>query len=564
MAQTLDFETIKAKSNRLQELYSARKADLDAYAAMYLMDWTDKPTDGRLKITISPEARNRALGAKRLMTAAAPVFSIPYDKNDEEGRKRSEQIERFSQAVFYQAGRVRQMPVEYDGMESACVFGELHACVYRTDDMVKAAAGSNPSNLRRLEMIAKQTPVLFDIYDPRTGYPELDDFGLASYARKVKMKSGAVLDRYGKAAVASGLNETKRDEDIELWEYWDWDMHAVWVEGKGAIVCAPHKLDILPIVAYVVDGSRLYEKPEQQRQAMLYTLNKSGLWERQNMLLTLTYSNVMNMGLNPTYKHKAIDDQDFVEIDTSLPGGVVRVRGDLVPLEKNIIDPAVRESLDLSRTLSQESTIYDQALGAPLGSDTPFSTVALLNQAGRLPLVTIQKMTGQAFGKMMEIALHLMKYGSGGKVQGTSGVMQLTAKDIPDGVLIDCKVDISLPQDDRQNAMVASQLIKDRVASRRWCRENMLNIGQSKDMEQEIFNEAMDEFMLSQQMQAEAQRMAMQQQAQMQQQTGPMPQAGPMPAGDLQMQGGGGGMGLPAMPLGEPVAPDGMMPPEGV
>jgi len=537
----IDFQEIQTKCTQLESLYSARNTLYDEYEKMHLMTPTET-VDGVDSLTLSPKARNATTGAKHLMTATAPKFSVPFDKSDLDAQTASDGIEKFAAALWEAAGKVRQQPMEVDCAEASSVFGELVIAVDLVDDLIEAAKGGSASRLAQLEYAKSRCPVVFTVYDPRTCYPEYDGLvGLSSMYRVVKTKAGEILDLWGTLAEDAGLNPTQRNTDVEYCDYWDWDIHVAWIKGKGSpLSMEPHGKGIIPISAYITDGSRIWERPEQQRQALLYGYLKSGWWKRQNLLYTVMVENVRKMGLNATFKHLMADagDTDLV-IDGSMLGGVVHYRGQLGPLEKNLIDPSVIELNQLADAIAEETTIYRQALGGIVtGSNTAFSTVSLLNQAGRLPLTTIQAMTAQAIGRAMEIALKLMKAKGGGKTTSSSGVFDLKAADIPDGVIIECNVDVSLPQDERQNAMVAQQVTAGDtpLASKRWAREKILNIGQSADMEKEIWQEKYASL--------SAQMMFQQRMQQIQQPPQPQP-----------------GMGQPGLPPGQGMPPE-MMPPQ--
>ena len=110
--------------------HSQRIEMCDAIEKMFLMEWEDeKPeTAGKdwIKLTISPDARNKALGAIRLMTATDPKFSVPFDKNSKDGKEQSSKLEKAASAIWSISGRVRQNPLHYDAVTSAVLFGEIH------------------------------------------------------------------------------------------------------------------------------------------------------------------------------------------------------------------------------------------------------------------------------------------------------------------------------------------------------------------------------------------------------------------------------------------------------
>ena len=483
------FTYIRDKSGKLEELHSTRNATIDAIEKMFMMDWTS-PTDPELKglVTVSPGARNAAIGAVRLLTAADPVFSVPYDKTDKAAHKAADNVEKWCNALWYQNGRVRGKPLHYSAVLSAVLTDEIYLAVSSTADMLASADRKNKAIYNRIERIAATVPYVIEVMDTRTGFPEYDALGLSSFFRKVDIKSGEILDKYGERAVASGINPLNRFDDVTLCEYWDSQLHAVWIDGKGdPIICTEHGDPCLRVVAARGGDSTLFSEDSYQSQPFLYTLYKSGMWERQNLALTVMAASIFRYGAYPTY----VTQNEGIDVDYSKLGGVVfDSTNTLRMLDKKPIDQALWQFSDMLKSSEAESTLYRQTLGEPLGSNAPYSMVSLLNQAGRLPLVPIQRLGQAAFGAVMDVCLTLLK--DGGKMSRVSNksgdVMALKPGDVEAGMIIDCKLDIDLPQDDRQNAQMVTQLAGLGFPMR-WLAENFLHVGQWADMQQEAFDE---------------------------------------------------------------------------
>jgi len=580
------FKDIQSRCTELEQNNSQRITMCNEIEKMFLMEWDDEKPDitGKdwIKLTISPEARNKANGAIRLMTATDPKFSVPFDKNSQEGKESSSLIEKAAAAMWNMSGRIRQNPVHYDAVTSAVLFGEMHIGVNSTADLLEHAKGGSKASIMRFEKIAELTPYMFEVYDPRTGFPEFDNYGLSSYYRKVKMKSGAVLDTWGELAITAGVSKDRRNEEIDYCDYWDNEYHMVWIIGKGVpILFAEHNLPCIPIVAQTTDGSSIHEKEENKRQPFLYNLWKSGLWKRQNLSLTVIYSIMFALASNPTFIEKVTSEDRELKADYSVPGGKIKmlVNEDFHALAKNIIDPSIQQGMDIAQKLIDESTIYGQTLGEPLGSSAPFSMVALLNQAGRLPLVTIQRRGSWAIAKAVELAFTMMKdKGGKNKIKDASKLMELSGKDIPDNLIIDAKLDIELPQDKRGQMQVALQGVQAKLFSKEYARRE-ISIEQSDEMTEEIWAEDLADLEMQkeyqtqlakvqQEIQAAAQQQAMQMQGQNPALMGGQPQ-GQTPQGlppELMQQTQGGGMppemaGQGAsenMPMTEPIMPEGV------
>jgi hypothetical protein len=609
-----DFTIVQTRANELKDRYAQRNTLLDDLEKMVLMDWGDAPSRDGIKKTVSPSARNAVLGATRLLTAARPQYSVNRDKNSQEGGDKADQMEAFADAILYVSSRLRQNPLEYDAAYSACLFGMVHMSVTSTADLLESTKkGGDKAAVKRLERIAAMTPIVYDVWDPRAGYPEYDNaLGLSAYYRRVKMRAGALLDRWGQAAIAAGLDPMKRNEEVDYCDWWDDIYHVAWIDGKSLpLLNAEHNLPVIPIVAVNIEGSFLHAKEEQRIQPILFGIKKSGVWERENLALTVMSSNVFGLAANPTMVYRATQGKNTLYIDHSQPGGVVIIEPNesLEPLNKNPIDPAVWELYRTMGQLVEESSIFKQTLGMPLGGDRSFSETALLNQAGRLPLVPAQRKLGDAFAQAAMIALEIVKAGrKKSKVQGKNGPLEMKPADIPDGLLMECRFGIDLPQDERANAAMVAQLTSraDPKVSLEWALENLLNVQRPKEMIKQIFAErytlSLLEFEYQKKMAAMQQKMqqelqAAQTQGQPQPGQGMPPQGmpGQMPPGGMppelmaMMQGGGPQLppeqaalqqgqvippsaqgGVPGLPMAGPQDPgmmgmmQGGMPPEGM
>ena len=562
------FGKIRDRCVEVEQNHSKRVEMCNELEKMFLMEWEDEKPNvaGRewIKITTSPEARNKALGAIRLMTATDPTFSVPFEKNDQSGKDMASKLEKAAAAMWDMSGRIRQNPIHYDGVSSAILFGEMHYGVNATADLLEHAKGGTKASMKRFEHIASLTPYVFEVYDPRTGFPEFDDYGLSSYYRKISMKSGAVLDAWGEWATKAGMNENDRYEDVDYCDYWDNQWHIVWIDGMGdPILMIEHDLPCIPIVAQRTDGANIHEKEEQKSQPFLYNLWKSGLWKRQNLSLTVIYSAMFALASNPTFVEKVQDENREIVSDFSTPGGKIRMLSgeDFYPLAKNIIDPSLMQSMDIAQRLIDESTIYGQTLGEPLGGNAPYSMVALLNQAGRLPLVTIQRRGSWAVGKAMELAFAMMRDRGGSyKVSSQKSPIDIKSSEIPEHLIIEARLDIGLPQDKRQNLQMAIQGVQAELFSKEYARGD-LNIELSDEMTEDIWAEKFAEVEFQKAYQVELAKAQAEIQRQIQALQQPqIPQGMPMGQGILpEMMGGGAGV-REGLPLTEPVMPTGEVP----
>lgn len=575
MANKVDdaiYSEARSHAQELEQVYGARDTLFERYERMYLLDWQDKPNVDGVRVTISPDPRNKVLGAKRLLIATDPVFSVPASDDIDN----SDDIEQAATRLWVQAGRAARMPVHYMAVESALLYGEVHIAITSTADMVERAAKGSKA---RMERLAAMTPYLFSIWNPRYGYPEFDIAGLRGYYRKVDVKVSELAGRFGEA-VQPIVESHQLTDEVELSIWYDDVNWAVWVNTQP-IIAEPHELPFIPVSVTITGGSMLFEKPEQQRQPLLYTVEKSSMWERENLALTTLYTNLYNIAINPTFLHTAPpgNPTKVLSPDFSKQGGVIDLEAGerLEPMvTKGILDPSFQQALQIAEQKLTESTIYSQALGEPLTGSPAFSTVALLSQSGRLPLIETQKLVGEAIADTMEKAL--LWYRSGKPCKA----LQIKPSDIPEYLQLDVQLDVDLPQDKLQMANIAGMLTRadNPLTTKEWARENILNIGQSTKMEEDILAEKMFEALAQQYLnQALAQQYLMKrlQQAQaqppvqvpQQQGEGIPPGATPVPVG-AEGQGMNPAMGglppqmagmIPGM--GEGQMPEGMPPEMG-
>ena len=544
MAINLDFSGLKEKADELADRYADRNVMLDKLEQIFLLDWQDnKPSQSWMKYTVSPDPRNALIGAMRLLIATDPKLSVPYDKSNDRQKEQADLLEKAANIIYRTVGKIRQTPLHYDIVRSALLFGSVDMGIQLTSDLVQTKrAQESKAAKNRFERLSKLTPFMIEVYDPRTCFQDYDAYGLSSFYRKRDVLVSELDAVYGDAVLPFTAGKEASDEMV-LCEYWDDQIHGLWIDGENQpIILDEHNLPCMPIVSQTIEGSMLHGDIENRVQPFLFSLEKSGMWERQNLVLTAMYTNLFSVGSNPLFKYTTPDESSKgPDIEWSNPGGLVVLRSGetLEPLMRQVIDPALLEGLSVANEKITESTIYRQTLGEPLGSNAPYSMVSLLNQAGRLPLVPYQRLCGNAISSVMEKGLLMAKEsgGRGMKLTGEAAVIELKLSDIPVNVMMDCQLDIALPQDDRQNIQVAQQAVQAGLASKRWARENFMDIGQSGEMEKEIYQEQMDSMMLQLQFQQEQQAAQMQaQQEMMAQQRGGMPQQG-MPPEMMGQQG---------------------------
>ncbi len=500
-------QDIKDHATQLRNEYVARDALFRLYNTAYLLNPAEDLFGNQVdkaKVVLSPDARNTVLGIVRLMVATDPTFSIAFDKANAKEKAIAEKLEKMITRMYDQSGRISGNPVHYDAVLSAALYGEMHMAITSTADLLKMAeqqykVGAPEETMRkqkgailRAQRTHELTPFLWESWQPVGGYPEFDMHGQLSGYYHVRMTNPAQLIRDFGSRVPRNIRTMSRYFPVELHEFYDLDYKAVWV-SQGDILLEEHGLPLIPISVQITEGSRLFDRPEEQRQPILYGLIKSKLWNAQNIAMSVLFTLVYGMGVSPMFIHTAPPsnpDKELV-LNFNKPGGVVELEAgeQFQSLQnKGIIDPSFAAAMELAERKGTESTIYRQALGEPVGRNTTFSETNMLAQTGRLPLTSIQKRGAWGISSAIETAL-LMFRTTESAYKGRE--LELNPTEIPNTIQIDTRLEVSLPQDQLQLANIARMIATgdDPLVSRRWAREKVLNINNPEEIETEIWGE---------------------------------------------------------------------------
>ena len=549
---------IKEHATQLRNEYVARDALFNLYNTAYLLNPTEDLFANQVdkaKVILSPDARNTVLGIVRLMVAADPQFSVAYDKADPKEKAISERLEKMINRMWDQSGRISGNPVHYDAVLSAALYGEQHIAITSTNDLLTMAKRGYSNDLPdevkakrrgailRAERTYELTPFLWDNWSPIGGYPEFDRLGTETGYYRVSTSNPAQLLRDFGDLVPTSLRTMNRYMPIELHEFHDLDYKAVWTPS-GDILLEEHGLPLIPIAVQITEGSRLFSKPEEQRQPILYGLIKSKLWNAQNIAMSVLFTLVYGMGVSPMFVHTSPpgNPEKELELDFSKPGGVIELEAgeQFAALQnKGIVDPAFAAAMELAERKGTESTIYRQALGEPVTRNTTFSESNLLAQAGRLPLVGLQKRGAWGLSNAVETALLMFKM-TQGAYKGRA--MELNPNEIPNTIQIDTRLEVSLPQDQLQLANIARMIATgaDPLVSKRWAREKVLNINNPDDIAGQIWDEQAETMMFASmtqdhmdEMKAKAEAAAAEKAAQQQPNPGQTPPEQPLQTGEV-------------------------------
>lgn len=585
MAINIDaFKNAKDHGEELYATHSSARAIHKKIDEMINMKWSGQPDVQNVKVTISPSVRNQFMGAVRILTSTDPQINVPHDKNSAQSIAMAENIEKICKAVWYHSGRLLQKPVHYDLTNALLRYGQFHLAVTDTTDLLEHYRNgmTNKATLARYERIAKYTPFLFTPIDPKTGSAQFDAYGLTAYYRQTETTYGNIRSMFGDR---ESYATKKATEVVTYKEYWSLEHHFTWIDAEdipfiGADNNGEHGLPIIPIVVQSAEGVAFEKDPELKSQSFLYGVQKSEMWERLNLINTLNFTNLFAYAMQPAFVHEKGEQDSEIVPDFSVAGGVLHLNpGDKFgPMKREVINQDIMFSKQMLDQQIEESTMYKQALGGGNPGNAAFSTIALLSQSGRLPLIAPQRCGGAGIGQAFETMFALMKDNPTKRTYlSEHGLEQIKTAEIPDDLIIDVKLEADLPQDKLQMANVAAIMKQNSFVSDEWIRENILGIGQSDDMTKKIVEERFADMRIEeyftgamrQEIELQIQQQMAQQMAQQQQmmQQPPMPQGmpqGAMPPGmppggmpqDIQFDPAMGGMppvvGKGAIPASRP------------
>lgn len=526
---TVQLSDLQEYALDLKKRHAARDDMIVSMKNIYQFSWAERgdleQTYPHMRIVLSPDGKNKIKTAVRLITASHAIPSVPTDLQSKLGPDVADSIEKWASIILRQSDRIRGNPVSYDVGLSGLLTDEIHISLNDTKAMIEL--GGSKAQVERYKRINRLTPFLIDVHDPEGCYADHDGLGLTAWARCVKMTEKAIISQYGdkgKAALA-GLSSGKDSaiKEHNVWLMYTLVDYAVWIEGSDIpIYNYEHELPVIPVVVHTVEGSRsMFTNIEQQRDPFLYTLWKSGLWNLENLSLS-AQATTMSGALWPQLKFIS-QTRKAPDIDLSVPWGVFHLEPgeSLDTWNKNLIDPTLIQMWQMASSLATQSTLYDQVAGAPLGPGASYSETALLNQAGRLPLVGIQRKGGWALGDILRMAALLYK-----DMGGAPGMPYdiLPVNDIPDNLELEVNLDVSLPQDKLQQAGLVKQL--EGKVPQEFLLEHILGIRQPGQMIKKLMDERATEahfqayiqwIMAQAQMQQQIQLQGMAQQAQAQQ-----------------------------------------------
>ena len=273
----------------------------------------------------------------------------------------------------------------------------------------------------------------------------------------------------------------KRSTDnVQLKIFYDLTHYAIWINEDDPLICEKHNLPCIPIDVTLVNGSSFFEKEEDRRQPLLFSIMRSHLWDRESLLYTVLYSLLFTLGVTPTFVYKTDQEDDLnMQHDGAISYYQMRKGDTLDPLDsKGILPPEVQRLSEITGELIDESTMYSTAFGERGGSSQTFSETSLLQQAARLPLIGPQRLGGFGISSTIEMALAMMKERG---INFDKNGYEIKSSEIPEDIEVKAKLDVILPQEKLQLVNVGLQMQKLGMPDE-YIQSNLLGITNTKEI----------------------------------------------------------------------------------
>ena len=471
------FQELKQHANDIKADYSKRNTEFEEYEDMYLLESTESTRGNEtVKVTVSPTAHNKVTGAKRLLQSQKVRFDCHSNIATKAEIDRIESlISRWWTNMFSVTGK----PIMNEIVHSAALYSDVHIGLTFLEDYKKY----NPDD-KRIARLERRTPILFEVWNPRFGYPERDALGLSAYYQELQVPFSFIKNTYGSLVEKSNRKDTAK---VTLKRFWDMENYCIWYEDD-LLDCGQHELPCIPVSVSSTEGSELFEDQEDRYEPLLFSLKRSYLWERENLALTTLYTTAAAIAFTPSFKWKTDSNEDLrVQMDDGIQYYRLNKGDDVEAItNKGVFTREISDIMQLTTNMIDNSTVYDTAFGTA-GGTSSFSESTLLAQAARLPLVPIQRNVGAAIGDIVQIALDIMRE------RGTKfkfGDLEIKAKDLPEDLTVDAKLDVILPQERTQLAATAATSQANGLASKEWVRSEVMGISNNDQMEKQIAQES--------------------------------------------------------------------------
>lgn len=472
-------ETIKKKLQRIEQDRSKVITEIDVYDEIYHLEAAKVIPPGwdehDIVHVVSPSGANKVNGIAHLLSATEPIIKI--------NAKSANLMERKLKSMLAESNKFVGAKLEQDMAISAALHSEIHV-VAKDISLILKDSNLKPIQRMRYERLFKKTPYIFSVVNSKQVMADYSANGdLIMWFEKYVAYGDILKIEYGNPA-----NPLQDDKEYTIYDGYTLENRLIYVEEDDlTLKFGKHNLSELPVCSIMVNGNSLFHDPDKKRKPFLYNYWKSGLYESENILLSAMLTHTKATGFGPVLigKKNPASSEDFaISIDNQGPIRTIFAEGgEVMPSQMQAYSRELPEAQALIKSLTDESTMYSQALGQPVQGNQAFSTVALLSQAGRLPITPIQKGVEAALEGIFSYILNDIK-------ENNQCPLFLASSDISEEFMISVTMDVNLSQDAFREAQIASQLRG--LVTDEMIRQDILHLTDNDSMVEKIWTEQAD------------------------------------------------------------------------
>lgn len=380
---------IRDRSKKMIERDQPRLDMQNAMLKMWRMESTLDPKLAELpwiRDEVSSDPHDAVRAGVRVFSSLKPMVTLTPLLPTKANRDRTDELERGLMWELDLAFKRRGRPLA-EILKQALLFDQVCVQVSHVGNQKKAmkSFGSKMRG-RNAERFGK---FIVTPRNPLGVFADFSDFGLERVLYRNVLPLHEVVSFWGEKAKKlekeAKDKKNKNGDYVTVYDYHDFETRYVFaylqtsetemaeITDKGAITLLKedNKLDFLPWV--IKQGG-------DELIPLLYSVEKSGQYEDQNMLLTMVMSEAISMFAGPRYKYSGIGEP---EIDYAEPGRFAKVPpgGDLEALAPPGLDENLLELMARVKQMISKSTVSEVVSGGPVASGTAFATLDLQSRS---------------------------------------------------------------------------------------------------------------------------------------------------------------------------------------
>ena len=521
MADT-DTSRLLARARTLRDNYADRDADLDLAEQHYWNVGVDKEPAGddgaeiyRVRV---PDGQTFVDLVADLLSAQDITLSVPASKQTQKEQGRVDQIERWLTAWLQVSQRNEDVDLVHELAWDGAVRGAVVVrCVVIPERVNPKEFGEDEDD--DAKRMYNAFPLVPEIRDWRNVYPVYKRTRIA----EVYECYNVLVSDLRASHPDLNIPDTWRDSDqVELWEWWDCDKKAFWVQGVAggrsdaagvAWLMEPtdHGLGCMPYSIRLVRGSsKRRGDPAKLAPSVLQTL--VGTLDAMNELESAMYTAALGY-VNSAWIFKTADPDATLDLSHGAVN-IVRLEEDAKPLVKAELPLDLQGVSQAWQQRFQRASLPAVLYGEGISAQVAGYAIALQTEQGRrilLPIIrAIQNVIGDACSNALRICASMMGDTSGGygfsldlpyvkseasrKAITRTGLDYGSLRDVP---IIEVQLGDPLPADEERNMGLAQMARQPGISgtpllSDRTIRERHLHVPDDEEERTRIHAEAFE------------------------------------------------------------------------